>query len=201
MGKMSRALMMVNPGWRATVATKLPNTTMGQLATNTISSSTMQTCQLQILAEQLNNNLVRSRGLVTSAARLSGDIDQLLPNIQVTMPLEVMVMEDPVDMDTAVLTMKRDQLLPNIQVTMPLEVMVMEDQVDMDMAVLTMKRDQLLLNIQVTMLLEVMVMEDQVDLDMAVLTMKREQLLPNIQVTMLLEAMVMEDQVDMDMEA
>merc|ERR1711910_32324 len=73
LGKMSRALMMVNPGWRAMVATKLPNTTMGQLATNTISSSTMQTCQLQILAGQLNNNLVRSRGLVTSAARLSDD--------------------------------------------------------------------------------------------------------------------------------
>merc|ERR1719431_2566696 len=50
-------------------------------------------------------------------------------------------MEDQVDMDMAVLTMKRDQLLPNIQVTMLLEVMVMEDQVGMDMAVLTMKRD------------------------------------------------------------
>merc|ERR1712236_64747 len=72
-GKMSRALMMVNPGWRAMVATKLPNSTMGMLATNTISSSTMQTCRLQILAEQLNNSLVRSRGLVTSAARLSDD--------------------------------------------------------------------------------------------------------------------------------
>merc|ERR1719228_3036109 len=67
--------------------------------------------------------------------------DQLLLNIQVTMLLEDMVMEDQVDMDMAVLTMKRDQLLPNIQVTMLLEDMVMEDQVDMDMAVLTMKRD------------------------------------------------------------
>merc|ERR1711970_1197994 len=82
------------------------------------------------------------------------------------MLLEVMVMEDQVDMDMAVLTMKRDQLLPNIQVTMLLEVMVMADPVGMAMEVRTMKRDQLLLNIRVTMLLEVMAME--------VRTMKRD---------------------------
>merc|ERR1711887_409391 len=85
-----------------------------------------------------------------------------------------MVMEDQVDMDMAVLTMKRDQLLPNIQVTMLLEVMVMEDQVDMVMAVPTMKRDQLLPKILVTMLLEVMVMAGPAGMAMEVRTMKRD---------------------------
>merc|ERR1719186_914869 len=70
---MSRALLMINPGWRAVVATNLSNTSRGALTLNKIASSAVHSCQKQILAEELSNGLSRNRGFVTSAVRLSDD--------------------------------------------------------------------------------------------------------------------------------
>merc|ERR1712066_631095 len=72
-GVMSRALLLVNPGWRAMVATNLSNTSKGMLVLNQIAGS-MPICQKQVLAaEQLSLSLSRSRGLATTSARLSVD--------------------------------------------------------------------------------------------------------------------------------
>merc|ERR1739838_92435 len=64
---------MINPGWRAMVATKLSKTSMGVLTINKISTPTMLGCQKQLLAEELSCSLGRTRGLVTSAVKLSDD--------------------------------------------------------------------------------------------------------------------------------
>merc|ERR1711942_494631 len=70
---MSRALLLVNPGWRAMVATNLANTSKGMLVMNQIAGS-MPICQKQVLAaEQLSLGLSRSRGLATTSARRSDD--------------------------------------------------------------------------------------------------------------------------------
>merc|ERR1712168_191654 len=71
-GEMSRALLLVNPGWRAVVATNLNNTSRGMLVMKQITSS-MPICQKQVLAEQLSLGLCRGRGLATTTARLSDD--------------------------------------------------------------------------------------------------------------------------------
>merc|ERR1712168_1207268 len=71
-GEMSRALLLVNPGWRAVVATNLNNTFGGMLVMKQITSS-MPICQKQVLAEQLSLGLCRGRGLATTTARLSDD--------------------------------------------------------------------------------------------------------------------------------
>merc|ERR1712212_1127943 len=71
-GAMSRALLLVNPGWRAVVATNLNNTSRGMLVMKQITSS-MPICQKQVLAEQLSLDLCRGRGLATTSARLSDD--------------------------------------------------------------------------------------------------------------------------------
>merc|ERR1719431_2290780 len=71
---MSRALLMINPGWRAMVATNLSKTSMGVLTINKISTPTILGCQKQLLlAEELSCGLGRTRGLVTSAVKLSDD--------------------------------------------------------------------------------------------------------------------------------
>merc|ERR1711862_897945 len=72
-GEMSRALLLVNPGWRAVVATNLNNTSRGMLVMKQITSSNMPICQKQVLAEQLSLGLCRGRGLATTTARLSDD--------------------------------------------------------------------------------------------------------------------------------
>merc|ERR1711970_707894 len=71
-GEMSRALLLVNPGWRAVVATNLNNTSRGMLVMKQITSS-MPICQKQVLAEQLSLGLCRGRGLATTSVRLSDD--------------------------------------------------------------------------------------------------------------------------------
>jgi len=55
------------------VATNLSNNTMGVLTMNRISTPTVLGCQKQLLAEELSCGLSRSRGLVTSAVKLSDD--------------------------------------------------------------------------------------------------------------------------------
>merc|ERR1712215_222856 len=69
--KMSRALILINPGWRAVVATNLCSTG-GKILCRQITSS-MPIYQKQLLAEELSIVLGRSRGLTTSAVRLSDE--------------------------------------------------------------------------------------------------------------------------------
>merc|ERR1712106_1214151 len=70
--RMSRALLLINPGWRSVVATNLSNTSRGALVMKQITSS-MPIGQKQLLAEELSLGLCRSRGLQTSAVRLSDE--------------------------------------------------------------------------------------------------------------------------------
>merc|ERR1712154_392555 len=69
--KMNRALILINPGWRAVVATNLCSTG-GKILCRQITSS-MPIYHKQLLAEELSIGLGRSRGLTTSAVRLSDE--------------------------------------------------------------------------------------------------------------------------------
>jgi len=68
---MNRALILINPGWRAVVATNLCSTG-GKILCRQITSS-MPIYHKQLLAEELSIGLGRSRGLTTSAVRLSDE--------------------------------------------------------------------------------------------------------------------------------
>merc|ERR1711872_1148777 len=69
--KMNRALILINPGWRAVVVTNLCSTG-GKILCRQITSS-MPIYHKQLLAEELSIGLGRSRGLTTSAVRLSDE--------------------------------------------------------------------------------------------------------------------------------